>query len=186
MPPQRRRIDRVAAPDLLEGLPGRPLEEVRALRDEAREEESRLSFHRRLVQARLDIVRAAITRREAGDDTADTRLLGDLPEVLADEPPPSPRVELRATPMHAPDDAGRRGDDVLADPSLGRLPDLDVDALHALADRLADEERKVSALRARVIEALDGLQGELVRRYAQDPAAVEQALARAVDRARLG
>lgn len=187
MPPQRRRIDRVTAPDLLDGLEGRGLDDVRALRDEAREEESRLSFQRRLVQARLDIVRAAIARRDGGDDVADPRLLGDLPEVLADEPPAARSADLRAAPLHDPeDDEGRRNDDVLADPSLGRLPDLDTAALQALAGRLGAEERRVSDLRGRVIATLDALQGELVRRYAGDPAAVEQALARAVGRARQG
>jgi len=186
MPPQRRRIDRLTAPDLLDGLADRPLEEVRSLRDEAREEEGRLSFARRLVQARLDIVRATIVRREGGSAEPDVRVLGDLPEVLADEPPTTRLAELRATPLLAPEDAGRRSDDVLADPSLGRLPDLDIDQLRALSDRLAAEERRVSAVRGQVITALDALQAELVRRYAHDPGAVEQALARAVERARLG
>jgi hypothetical protein len=183
--PARRRMDRVLAPGLLQDLEDRSLDQLRALRDDCREEESRLSFVRRVTQARLDIVRAAIDRREGGGASDDLSVLGGLPEVLADEPAPAPGGGQRALSLHTPEEQdGRRRDDVLTDPSLGRLPDLDIDELRGLADRLDDEERRLSDLRRRVIAHLDALQAELVRRYAQDPGAIEQALTRALDRAR--
>ena len=54
----RRRVDRVLAPDYLVGLSQLSLEEVRARRAEAEQEEVDLSYARRLLQGRVDILRA--------------------------------------------------------------------------------------------------------------------------------
>ncbi|MDX6265942.1 MAG: hypothetical protein QOD70_682, partial [Frankiales bacterium] len=78
-----RRIDRVLADDYLAGLGDLPLAEVRARRDEAEQEEVDLSYIRRLIQGRMDIVRAELNRREGG---AEGSLVDNLAHVLADEP----------------------------------------------------------------------------------------------------
>ena len=61
--PGNRRIDRVLAADYLEGLQGLPLAEVRQLRADAEQEEVDLSYLRRMIQGRLDILRAELNRR---------------------------------------------------------------------------------------------------------------------------
>ncbi len=79
-----RRIDRVLGEDYLGGLPSLPLEEVRALREEADQEETDLSYLRRLLQARIDIVHAEQDRR-AGRSQGGS-LVEELPRILADAP----------------------------------------------------------------------------------------------------
>src|SRR5215470_5205078 len=69
-PGGRRRIDRVLDPAYTEGIAHRPLAEVRVLRDEAAQEETDLSYLRRLLHGRIDIVRAEQKRRASGDSTA--------------------------------------------------------------------------------------------------------------------
>ena len=62
--PGTRRIDRVLSEDYLTALGEQSLAEVRALRDEAEQEEVDLSYIRRLLQGRMDIVRAELSRRD--------------------------------------------------------------------------------------------------------------------------
>src|SRR5450756_452533 len=61
-----RRLDRVLAADYLAGLERRPLGDVRSLRREAEQEETDLSYTRRLIHGRIDILRAE-QRRRTGD-----------------------------------------------------------------------------------------------------------------------
>ena len=62
-PGGRRRIDRVLSPDYTSGIEQHALGDVRALRDEAAQEETDLSYLRRVLHARIDIVRAEQRRR---------------------------------------------------------------------------------------------------------------------------
>jgi hypothetical protein len=175
----RRRIDRVTAPDLLDGLGEHPQEVLRALRDDCREEEARLSYARRVVQGQLDIARAELDRRHA--DGTDDDLVGRLSAVLADEPSGSSR-EARTVTFYSPDEGpDRRGGDAVAElPSLGQLPDLDDVRIAALITELEAEETRVSELRRIVLTHLDALQGELVRRYREGAADLDAILSAAL------
>lgn len=174
MDQRRRRIDRVAAPDLLDGVGQLTVDDVRALRDECRHEEARLSYQRRVLQAKIDIVDAHVAARTGGDPPETASLLERLPVILGDDAPPGDRVP-RAAPLYTPEDGDtRRRDD--ADPddgALGRVPDLPDAELHALAERLVREERIISELRRVVLDHLDGLQAELVARYRDGGIAVD-------------
>jgi len=165
-PRARRRIDRVIAADFLEGIEERSLAEVRAMRDDCRLEEARVSFARRLLQARLDIVRAEVARRAEGG-TGD--LLQSLPDILADEMLPTTLGDARSVPFYEPfegdERARRNSDDLMGDPSLGQLPDLEDPELVAKVDSLVGEEQGVSEIRRRLLAHLDALQAELIRRY---------------------
>lgn len=160
---KRRRVDRITAGDYLEGLAERDAAELRAMRDDCREEESRFSYNRRLLQARIDIVKAELARREGGGES----LMDALPRILADDP--GPRADVagqRNSPVYEPGEVGRRRDDQLAaDAMLARLPDLTDDELRTELEELTDEERRVSEVRRAVLDRLDTLQEELVRRY---------------------
>jgi len=61
-----RRIDRVLAEGYLDQLATRPLSEIRGLREQADQEETDLSYLRRLLQARLDLVQDELDRRAEG------------------------------------------------------------------------------------------------------------------------
>lgn len=157
----RRRIDRVAAPDFLDDLEHKPTSEVRAMRDECREEEERLSYARRLLQGRIDIARAEQARRR-GDSTVG--LIDALPSILADQTSTRRgQTQARPAPLYVPQTQhSRRAEDDEAD--LARMPDLDDDALTELLARMTSDERALSDLRRRVLDHLDRLQEEIVAR----------------------
>lgn len=160
----RRRIDRVAASDFLDGLDDRSTAEIRTMRDECRQEEERLSFERRLLQGRVDIVRAERARRQSGDGGG---LVDALPSILADDTSSrSGGPQARVAPLYTPDpdpSYSRRSAD-RSESTLGNLPDLGDDELAELHERLASDERAVSDLRRRVIDHLDRLQAEVASR----------------------
>src|SRR5690625_3131077 len=77
-PGGRRRIDRVLAPEYIDGIGNNELGEVRELRDEAAQEETDLSYLRRMLHARIDIVRAEQHRRTDGSAPVMDRLASIL------------------------------------------------------------------------------------------------------------
>ncbi|HEY8545978.1 MAG TPA: hypothetical protein VIL36_13055, partial [Acidimicrobiales bacterium] len=158
---RRRRIDRLTADDFLDGLSSRSIAEIRAMRDDCREEEAHLSYTRRLLQARLDIARAERARRQGGGEGS---LIDELPRILADGPSNRPR-HGGPVPLYAPESKGRRREDaVLEDASMGLVVDLDDTELDAYLERIEAEERQVSERRRVLLRHLDELQAELVRR----------------------
>ena len=182
----QRRIDRVTDETLPERLPDLPAEAVRELRDDAREEETRLSYLRRVLHGRIDIVEAEVARRRGTADPSgdgeqsegrDTALLDALPGILADRG--TDRREARALGLFDPDEEnrGRRAEDALVtDAALTRLPELPDADLAELAERLLATEQDISAQRATVLRHLDALQDELVARYRDGRASIEDVL----------
>lgn len=170
---RRRRIDRVTAPDFLEGMEQRPLPELRAMRDEAREEEARLSYIRRLLQARVDIAQAEGARRRG---ELPGGLLDALPSILADDDSARrPQPYARVAPMYTPGEEQRRSGDQAADESLlARLPDMDDDELAGLTERTVEEERATSELRRRVLDTIDALEAEITARLRQDTSSLDE------------
>ncbi len=174
-------LDDLLAPDLLDGLTQRDLADVRALRDDAQRVEGGLSFVRRMVQGRLDIVGAELTRRRQGGDPDDlSGLIGQLPDLLADHghgsgaAPRSPRLlEFEAVP----DELAAELDQIVDTDALTDLRHLDDDALDAIAHQLVEFERWVSERRRTVQDRLDGLQAEIARRYRDGEATVDGLLA---------
>ena len=62
------RLQRVTAPGYLADLHAADAARIRAMRDECRAEERRLSYVRRVVQGHLDLALAEIDRRRAGEE----------------------------------------------------------------------------------------------------------------------
>ena len=80
-PGGRRRIDRVLAPEYVRDLGQLDLAEVRARRDDAAQEETDLSYLRRLLHGRIDIVKAEQKRRlEGGSSSVVARSSATFPE----------------------------------------------------------------------------------------------------------
>ncbi len=171
-----RRVDRIVDGAFTAGLSGLALGELRERRAEAALEERDLSYLRRLLHGRLDIITAEIARRADGDQSP---LLGRLTEILAD--PPSSRV---ASARHL---RLRDGDETageyrvameaalrdLAIPDLAACPDR---TLRAAASRLSAYEREVSELRRHVQRAVDECAADLARRYREGEAAIDDLL----------
>ncbi len=166
----KRRIDRVQDPTFLEGLDALPLTDLRARRDECLAEREYLSLLRRLVQGRAEILKAELESRGEGGDTSP--LVDRLAGILAgDEPQTASRGE--AVRVGVPEDelllARRRVERLVADAEISDPSSLDDAKLAEAVDLLAKEERTVSDSRGSVIRVLDHLQGELKRRYRDDP-----------------
>ena len=125
------------------GLPRRPsetpIDDVRALRAECQQVETGLSFVRRLVQGRLDIVRGELARRKAGGDPADlSTLIGKLPEILSDRTR-APGVGRLPTLMAPGDVHGALADAldaIVAEGHLDSLPEVADDELESMRARL--------------------------------------------------
>ena len=158
-----RRIDKVLAEDFVTGLDTLPLADIRERRREAEQEETDLSYLRRVLQGRLDILRAEMARR-SGEETD---LVQALPRILADDTPHGPRGLGRYTssePSRA--DAHRRHVEALiADVDLSNPQAHDDASLRAVLTRLEDEERRVSVQRRAVQGVMDALTAEITRRY---------------------
>ena len=166
--PANRRIDRIRDPSYLDGIEGQSLEDVRARRDECMAEREYLSLLRRLVQGRAEILKAELASRS----TDDARPLVDrLSEILASDQPVTSRGE--AMKVSLPEEemllARRRIERLVADAGISDPSELDDDQLEEAVEVLAGEEREVSTQRGDVHRVLDALQGELKRRYKEDP-----------------
>jgi hypothetical protein len=164
-------------------LAGLGLGELRTLRTDALEQEADLSYLRRLLQGRVDILRAELDRRtldrqpaRSAPSAAET-LLHRLPQILADAPS-HVRQSARHVTLGVP-----RGEQYQeqADALMGdvRLADLAAHAcaeLLAALDRLTASEREVSGRRSELQRTADWCSAEITRRYREGEARVEDLL----------
>lgn len=151
------------------------LVELRALRRGAQEEEADLSYLRRLLQGRVDILRAELGRRE-GRDAAGSAV-DRLPEILA-ELPSQVRRSARHVTLGPPRGEYSRAlaDEVMAEVELADLSARADGELAEACERLAAREREVSE-RRRALQALaDACSAEITRRYRAGEARVEDLL----------
>jgi hypothetical protein len=138
-----------------------------------------LSYVRRLIQGRLDIVLAEVGRRETGDSGGNTaELVGRLPEILGNRvrSPGTGRLSTLMAPGEAELTEVTRLDEIVDADALATLPERDDGELRAMADALAEYEKEVSAGRHSVHDVIDQLQDELVRRYKSGEANVDTLL----------
>ena len=166
-----------AAPRDLSSVESWPIEDVRSARAELQEVETGLSYVRRVVQGRLDIVNAELARRRDGGDPADLRsLIEELPSILG-EHLRAPGIGRLPTGLGEgsvdPDLEARLAQDAVVGDDL---PGLSTEDLSALGDRLGDLEREVSGRRRELFASIDALQAELTRRYRTGEADVESLL----------
>jgi hypothetical protein len=157
-----RRIDRILEGSYLEGLGDLTLEELRAKREECEEEEWTLSFIRKMLFARLDIIEDEAKMRTSGAPRRS--IIERLPEILADEERAHrgsfPRLD--APPMV--DNPKRHVERLIANDTLIRLPELSDDEIASVLATLRDAESAVSESRRAVQAVLDPIVEELARR----------------------
>jgi hypothetical protein len=174
-------LDRLLDPDYLGDLQSRPMEEVRAMRDECRQAEDGLSYVRRQAQGRLDIVASELTRRAEGKGPSDVAdIVDQLPSILGHGVSTSGRIsEVRTTNLEPPAEAAQliiELEGILHESSLTGLGQITDDELRQLVDRLTEYERLVSDRRRGLHDRLDALQAEIVRRYKSGEVTVESLL----------
>ncbi|MGH9106758.1 MAG: aerial mycelium formation protein [Acidimicrobiales bacterium] len=170
----------VADPDYLSGLGQLPLSELRARRESCAELEMEISYLRRLVQARVDLIVAESERRQLGLSEPNTEILVEqLPQILGDHARaggPGRLPAFLAPAQGARASLAARVEDILPSERLGSLSELASDELDLLLDRLSALERDVSAERRALHDVQDRLQEELVRRYRSGEATVDALL----------
>jgi len=170
-----RRLDRVLAEDYLTELQASPLDEVRSLRDEAEQEEVDLSYIRRMIQGRMDVVRAELNRREG---PVEGTLVDNLAQVLADEPRPVARGLGRHSTIEPSrvDNHRRYVESLVADVDLTDTAARSSDDLAHALRVLADEEQVLSGKRRQVQDVMDACSAEITRRYRDGEADVDALL----------
>lgn len=148
------------------------------MRDECQQEEAKVSYARRVLQGKLDIVRAEVARRQDGG--AESDVLDHLSEILADHGV-RPAGAARATRfLVPPEDSNRRRseDNVADDDALAALHERDAEELSALVETLTARERSTSTARRLLLDRIDALQDELTSRYKSEGLDVSDILAR--------
>jgi hypothetical protein len=160
-----------AAPPDLHAL---SLAELRALRRAAQREESDLSYVRRLLHGRIDILEAERRRRCAPDGP----VVEQLSRILADGPARH-RSSIRHVTIATPSGSEYRRwvERILAEVALSDLgARTDAELLDALG-RLARYETQASQRRQALQRTVDGCSGEITRRYREGEAQIEDLLA---------
>ena len=162
---KRRRLDQVLEPGYVEDLGELDLSEVRRRRDTAEDVEAQISYYRRLLHGRMDLIDFEMRRRSGEEERS---ILEALPEILASGMILGSEPTLRhiETMPPLPPTTGRRLiDKVMDDGVLTSLPELTEDELSEAIDRLRDVETELSGQRRRLHEVIDKLQDEIVSRY---------------------
>ena len=153
------------------------LDDLRALRTELQHEDDALSYVRRLVQARLDLVNAERRLRVTGHELNVTE---DLPVILGQHltgggdglaRPPRPTDEASEHPLAI------ALDELCSRLGANHVEKLSDEELHALSSALNDFEHARSHERRELFGRLDALSAELVRRYRDGEASVDGLLA---------
>ncbi|NEC65014.1 ABC transporter substrate-binding protein [Streptomyces sp. SID9727] len=150
------------------------LPELRALRRDAQRDEADLSYVRRLVQGRIDILKAELARRRDPESPVVDR----LSEILADAPSPQ-RSSARHVTLSTPrsDEYRKLAAETLAEVELSDLDARTDEELHTAMGRLVRYEQQVSRRRQRLQRTADGCGAEIARRYRDGEAQVDDLLA---------
>ncbi|MGW7467509.1 RsiG family protein [Streptomyces xantholiticus] len=155
------------------------LPELRTLRRDSQRDEADLSYVRRLVQGRVDILRAELARRSdpgaAGTPVVD-RLVGDR-LFLADAPSrrgSSARHVTLSTP-HG-EEYRRLASEMLDEVGLSDLEARTDEELRSAMGRLLGYEEQVSHRRRLLQRTADDCSAEIARRYREGEAQVDDLL----------
>ncbi|HEV7211942.1 MAG TPA: aerial mycelium formation protein [Blastococcus sp.] len=169
-------VDALLDPAFLENAMRSPMAEVRVLRRRAEQEEVNLSYTRRLLQGRLDIVRRELQRRAEDDGRS---LVDLLPEILAEKGrgPAHGLGRHQTVGPSAPEDYESWVNALTPGVDLSAISDLPDAKLEKAARALAEAESGLSERRRGVQQVMDGLAAELGRRYRDGEADVAALLA---------
>lgn len=177
MTEQRRRIDQVMDDSFTQNLEDVPIEELRQRRVMCDELDTELSYYRRMLHGRMDLLDFELRRRDGKESRS---LIEALPEILADTPSGRTSNPLdRELSLETPELAGsgkREVDQALGDGFLTHLPTTDTDELRAIREELSAMEHRVSVQRRSVYDAHDFITGEITRRYREGSTSADEFL----------
>lgn len=147
------------------------LDELRARRSLCDELDVELSYYRRVLHGRMDLL-AFEMRRRSGDETRS--LIEALPEILAGGESTRltavgeevlPLKELSTELPDIPAAGSRPIDRVLSDDFLTHLPSIDDAELEEIQHALTHVEAEISSQRRTVYTAYEQIVAEMTRRY---------------------
>lgn len=149
------------------------LPEVRVLRRRAQQDEADLSYVRRLLQGRIDILQAELTHRT----DPSSPLLDLLPQILADSPSQH-RSSARHVTVGTPqgDEYRKLAEGMLDEVGLSDLTARTDSELHRAMARLVQYEEQVSRRRQALQHMADDCSKEIARRYREGEAQVDDLL----------
>jgi len=178
---ERPQLQRVLADGFLEGLDDWSTADVRTARATCEAEEEAVSYARRLLQGRLDILRDELARRQPGNGDgaaapeAPADVVARLPEILATDQSHTDPSHARATRLRVPlvaDAYVSEIDGLVDERFLGDLPERSPGELADAVARLSSHEHELSVARRQLFARIDHLRDELARRYKDGSAAV--------------
>lgn len=175
-PGGRRRIDRVLAPEYAQGLSELALAEVRSRRDETAQEETDLSYLRRILHVRIDIVRAEQQRRREGGTTS---VVAELVRILSGNTlaPAVGSGRFQTVEPSRVETYRRHVEALVSDVDLTDVASLSDEQLENALAAYTTEETSVSRRRREVQRVMDTLNAEIGARYKRGDASVDDLLA---------
>ncbi len=158
------------------------LPELRAVRRDAQRDEADLSYVRRLLQGRIDILRAELARRVPSATPSavaaqDASVVQRLPEILRDGPARH-RSSARHVTLGTPrsEEYRRLAAEMLGEGELSDLAARTDGELNTAMGRLVRYEQQVSRRRQRLQRTADECSAEIARRYRDGEAQVDDLL----------
>ncbi|MET9731423.1 AmfC protein [Streptomyces sp. NPDC006458] len=155
------------------------LPELRALRRDAQRDEADLSYVRRLLQGRIDILRAELARRGPSVPArpGEVSVVARLSEILTDAPARQ-RSSARHVTLGTPhgEEYRRLAAEMLAEVELSDLVARTDLELSVAMGRLVRYEQEVSRRRAGLQGTTDVCSAEIARRYRDGEAQVDDLL----------
>lgn len=175
-------LDKILSDDYLGDVGALDISEIRSRRAHCKDIETGLSYLRRLVQGRLDVVTAEHDRRQAngagGTDHDLEDLIARLPALLAGSTrsPGTGRLPQSLGTGTVDTELGDELDEIISHSRLSDPSGLSDDELVTVRDELATFEQRVSQYRRRLFDRIDTLESELTRRYRTGEATVDSLL----------
>lgn len=165
--PERRRIDQIREPEFVADLANLPLKELRSRRDLAEAVETELSYYRRLLHGRMDLL-AFEQRRRRGEETRS--LIDALPEILTgrDRVGTGKARHLSMELPYLPLKGKRHLDHILGNDLMIRMADMTEEELSEAATVLTELEAEMSGVRQEVQSVYDQLHDAVLARYKND------------------
>ncbi|MET8825759.1 aerial mycelium formation protein [Streptomyces sp. NPDC004610] len=160
-------------------LPLLSLPELRTLRRDTQRDEADLSYVRRLLQGRIDILRAELARRGTASLVApgEASVVERLSEILTDAPARQ-RSSARHVTLGTPqsEEYRRLAAEMLAEVELSALDARTDPELTSAMGRLVRYEQQVSRRRQTLQRTTDECSAEIARRYRDGEAQVDDLL----------
>lgn len=174
-PQGKRALDRILDDHYVADLSAIPLTELRERRVRADHEEAWLSYIRRMLHGRMDILEANRAMRREGGESGSGLDIDALVASLSSKMGPGTQAPGPDV-VDSPGGGRRAVERLIARAGLEEYTTMSDEELDARLEELHETEREVSVVRQRVHEVQDQLTAELARRYREGEATAEGVL----------